>query len=396
MNADKLIDIITELRDTNSKIAKIAILENHKHNQAWKDYLVGVYDPFVTYGISGDTDSEEGRWDVENLKLCRSIDAGITSVTINKVYEGLIPSAGKMMKAKDISKIDPNSWKLAYPVLCNIKWDGHYTVMVKEEKSYCDCLCESDCDGTSESGCICDCDCESDLEHITSGGHHYRVVDGTYYINDKEVKLNKLPPNAYIAERVGGEGKLGDRKLVALKGPKDDKVSSGHSFRIFDVLSLSDYREGKSQTPYGKRINWDAHSIGRVCRNSEEVLRYARDVTRLGYEGIVVKAYDMKWRDSKSRQWDFCKYKPRPTADLICIKEVGGTGKYKGFIGSLLLQDSRGLQVNVGSGLTDIDRQAWGFYKNRVVEIEYEQVIDTYIQPVFLHVREDKTIDEID
>ena len=82
----------------------------------------------------------------------------------------------------------------------------------------------------------------------------------------------------------------------------------------------------------------------------------------------------------------------RLTADLKCIDIIGGEGKYQGLIGSLVLINSSGVTVNVGSGMSDFDRQKpYDYYIGKIVEIKYEQVIDTYIQPIFICVREDKT-----
>ena len=66
-------------------------------------------------------------------------------------------------------------------------------------------------------------------------------------------------------------------------------------------------------------------------------------------------------------------------------------------IGALVLEDSQGRRVSVGSGLTDGDRnEHYNAFEGKVVEIEYEQIIDTYIQPTFIRVRYDKTKEEID
>ena len=74
-----------------------------------------------------------------------------------------------------------------------------------------------------------------------------------------------------------------------------------------------------------------------------------------------------------------------------------GEGKYKGMIGSLVLQDASGRIVSVGSGLSDAYRSKASIaYIGKVIEIEYEQILDTYIQPTFVTVRLDKTKEEID
>ena len=91
------------------------------------------------------------------------------------------------------------------------------------------------------------------------------------------------------------------------------------------------------------------------------------------------------------------KLKGRHTADLLCIGITPGTGKYKGMIGSLTLMDKEGRRVSVGSGLCDVARAGnKADFINKVIEIQYERIDDTYIQPVYIGIRADKNEMEID
>ena len=117
-----------------------------------------------------------------------------------------------------------------------------------------------------------------------------------------------------------------------------------------------------------------------------------------GYEGLMCIQEDYKWKDSKSRTVDIVKYKKRPTADLICIGVKNGKGKYDNEVGSLLLEDSHGRSVNVGSGLSDTQRSTpASLFIGTVWEIEYERTTATsYIQPTIVRIRDDKTAEELD
>jgi ATP-dependent DNA ligase len=91
------------------------------------------------------------------------------------------------------------------------------------------------------------------------------------------------------------------------------------------------------------------------------------------------------------------KLKGRHTADLICVRTTNGTGKYTGLIGSLVLMDKAGRTVSVGSGLCDITRgEPPEDFIGKVIEIQYERIDETYIQPVYIGTRADKTKEEID
>ena len=49
------------------------------------------------------------------------------------------------------------------------------------------------------------------------------------------------------------------------------------------------------------------------------------------------------------------------------------------------------------AGLDDTDRSGLhAYYIGKVIEVEYEQILDTYIQPTYKTIREDKTKEEID
>ena len=75
-----------------------------------------------------------------------------------------------------------------------------------------------------------------------------------------------------------------------------------------------------------------------------------------------------------------------------------GEGKYAGMLGALVLVDSEFRQVSVGTGFSDYERSfdPDEHFVGKVIEIKYEQIQDTYLQPSFIQVREDKSPKEID
>jgi ATP-dependent DNA ligase len=175
-------------------------------------------------------------------------------------------------------------------------------------------------------------------------------------------------------------------------------------WKIFDYVTIQDYEAGYCDIPYVERWSYLMEQIpSQYLAYNMESLEIAHDemfldkVTKAGYEGIVSVDYFHKWKATSSRRWEAIKWKKRPTADLLCVGVKEGEGKYDGMIGSLLLTDKEGLSVYVGSGLTDEDRlKAPEHFINKVVEIEYEQKMDTYIQPTFIRIRDDKEKHEID
>jgi len=357
---EDLLDIIEELRTSNSKLFKEECLRRHSANQDWKDYLFAVYNPFITYGESGDRNYNQDN--LTNLKLCRSVNAGITAVTINKAYPGLIPTASKMMKAYDYGKkpkpIPEGFW-------AGIKYDGNYANLIVTE---------------------------DEIQFYSSGGHQYT----------HDIDLRLTPGFVYMAERIHGDGKLGDRRRCALEGPKGAKVAKvSNHYKIFEVVTITDFNLGVSAASYENRRGLipDCYAAGEIwCPSIEEAEDWLDDLILEGFEGIVMKQPDMVWKDTKSRKIDLCKWKKRLTADLYCIEEIEGEGSSKGIIGSIRLRDSNGLEFNVGSGLSLNGDLPFGSYVGNVVEIEYEHINPegTYVQPVVVSIRHDKPITDID
>ncbi|MBL0709189.1 MAG: hypothetical protein JJW00_09085 [Sulfurimonas sp.] len=236
---------------------------------------------------------------------------------------------------------------LKFPVIAMIKYDGHY----------------------------CTISVENGIKTFTSSG-------GVRYSHD--INLDVLPDGEYIAERITGLGKLGaSRRGVALVGSIGSKVAkSDNTYKIHNCIQGFRYSKVlinlNAIIPANTRPEWEM-----IC-NEAELKAYMKKTVDDGYEGLMLIQPDYIFTNTNSRRIDFCKYKKRPTADLLCIETTKGTGKYIGVIGALVLQDSLGRVINVGSGMSDSDRcKDPREFIGKVLEIEYEQITDTYVQPTF-------------
>lgn len=214
------------------------------------------------------------------------------------------------------------------------------------------------------------------------------------------------------------KGKLGSRRLCGIlntyrvnynKGidtPQDDKCH----FHVFDILELTKTIGGvevivDNTTTYKDRyvamltyITGFKHLSAAISHKGTlaELKNRTHALVNEGYEGMFL-FHDSHLNRAGKRVNDAVKIKYRPTADLLCVGVTPGEGKYEGLIGALELVDSKGLKVSVGSGLSDADRALLpSVYLNRVIEIAYEQKLDTYIQPVFKYLRLNKVASEID
>lgn len=202
-------------------------------------------------------------------------------------------------------------------------------------------------------------------------------------------------------------GKLGDRPLSAILTTWRTNFNKGICTRHIDMskvqIKVFDYLEITStgyttKVPYYHRLEivrtLKLPEFMRVITTAKmlgsDAKLVAKNLVKQGWEGLMCVEPDSYYAIGK-RGNHIVKLKYRKTADLLCIAVAEGEGKYQGMIGALVLKDSEGRVVSVGSGLDDADRRTFSqCYIGNIIEIEYEQILDTYIQPTFVGIRRDK------
>lgn len=269
--------------------------------------------------------------------------------------------------------------KVRWPRQVMIKYDGRCTTIVKHP--------------------------DQTVSYYTSGGKLFELLD------DQVFGFADTPVGVYFAEMMGGkvEGKLGDRTESGIQTTMFTNTRKGlfnkhkPTWRIFDYVTIADYDVGICELPYLARWSYLKDKVptqylayDMECLHPGHWAMFHTKAVAEGWEGTVCIDHTQQWKASKSRPHTQIKRKDRRDADLLCLDWQEGTGKYIDMIGSLCLADSKGRQVWVGSGLTDEQRRADPRdYVDKVIEIVYEQLLDTYIQPVFVRVRDDKTKKDI-
>jgi DNA ligase-1 len=145
---------------------------------------------------------------------------------------------------------------------------------------------------------------------------------------------------------------------------------------LFDILPLTEFQSGVSVLGQRRRSNllrslkplFD--KIGHIDIISQKEVdigtfvgdlefgEYNATAVADGYEGILVKDPEAKYECKRSHAW--LKIKPFLTVDLTIVALEEGTGKNTGKLGALICEGSdqdRFIRVNVGSGLTDEQRE---------------------------------------
>lgn len=264
---------------------------------------------------------------------------------------------------------------LRFPIYAEIKYDGFYTRI------------EVDADGT---------------RFYTSGDKLFLLEDSPFH---------NRPHGVYFAEMIGITGKLGDRQNCGMQTTFRVNTSKGiknkgwFNWRVFDYVSFDEFSKGISSHDFmhrkGVRDSIFDNSLlpeGKWMNSVAEIEEFIMFVTKLGWEGLVLKYHKMLWEDTTSRRDSLVKYKKIPTFDLRVDHITEGTGKYEGMIGALVLTDGNGKFVGkVGTGLDDDDRANPRRFLNRVVEVAAERISPTgmLIQPRLIAVREEKELDVI-
>lgn len=176
-------------------------------------------------------------------------------------------------------------------------------------------------------------------------------------------------------------------ELMRVARKKDGVVAAIDSvFHIFDFIPEVSFREGYWNSQLYKRLSildkikhlidkmpsveYPDHLIVNLdtIQGRIQMDRYAKDCVNDGYEGIMIKSLQAPYECRRSTFW--MKYKPVHDYDLIVIGMEEGTGKNIGKMGALICEgtdDGKFIQVNVGSGFTDSERDEYWSNKADII-----------------------------
>lgn len=418
---DKVIELFKQIQKTSSLNEKKAIIGQNKDNELFKKCLVFLFDGNIVTGISnakmskpvGDASiTTNSTWeDVMNylhvhnsgkdedilymqrfvesqLKehrefyrqmISKTFKLGADAKLINKCIPGLIPTFDVMLG----TPIDKTKLKGDEKIFITRKLNGtrclfvNGKLMTRQGKIY------------------------SGLDHILSeinkfnnGSYDNMVLDGELIYKNKE----GLSDSEAFQKGTG----------IAMNKTMD---KSDLKFVIFDVITLKNFKDGKSNMAYGERRKAYIQIVQNDFKGSENI-----EVLPLLYEG-----YDhskiWEWLDyAEENDWEgiminldalyeckrtkkLIKVKKFFTCDIRCIGVEEGSGRNKGTLGALVC-DYKGCKVNVGSGFSDGMRtHLWASPEDvvgKIVEVKYKEETKNKnggvsIQfPVFETVRLDK------
>ena len=178
---------------------------------------------------------------------------------------------------------------------------------------------------------------------------------------------------------------------------KSNAKTDNMVYHVFDILPLAEFRDGFCNLQQYKRIDLLKRSQASLPENGcvqimpgmdvdlstaeghDVMRRFAEASVEEGYEGIMIKSMDAPYECKRSDFW--MKWKPTITVDLNIVGFEEGTGRNLGRLGAIICEgedNGRKIRVNVGSGLSDSDRDEYWLNRDTllgdVVEVEADAV----------------------
>lgn len=303
--------------------------------------------------------------------LAKTLRLGVTHKSINKAIPGLFPE-WNVQQAYPIEKypLKEGEWFAVTEKLNGVRCTYHRGQLIARS-------------GEVFSG----------LEHIRREleEHPGWVFDGELTLKDK----SGLTDNEAFRKATG---------IINSDGDKTDIC-----FTVFDIVDVGDFDSGD----FNDRYSFRRRLMDKLEIKSDHVrvlpcLYQGTDQTVIDLllacavdadkEGLMVN------RDTpylKTRNPGILKVKRFYTMDLPIIRVEEGTGKYKGVMGSLVV-DYKGNEVGVGTGFTDEQRDWFWAHRDELpgalVEVKYKEIsknkqsgAESLQFPVFVGLRTDKT-----
>ena len=386
--------IIQELEADNSRLKKEAIIkrENDADNIRFFDGVCMALDGFRTFGVQkvpvakkdgkGIPEAEfldiiqkleqrtltgnEMRDKIEDLCnrskmeewndwyrriLIKDLRCGVTHKTINKNTTMQVPVFDCML-ATDSAKHEK---KMVGNVIVEPKLDGVRVIVI----------CDVDKDEVklfSRNG--------KELSNFPEINKQFDdMLDqmGESMVFDGEVMSDDFQTLMREIHRKGG-AKTKDAKLNLFDCLPLDEFKNGGSNSVNDTIL--NRKEMLQSFNYGPNIN--LVEFVKMDLSDEDGQKQFADYNKLcidkGFEGIMVKPIGGVYECKRSTLW--LKVKPFIEVSLKVIDTEEGTGRNVGKLGALIVEgkdDGKFIKTNVGSGLTDSDRETYWKAKEKLI-----------------------------
>jgi DNA ligase-1 len=380
-------NIIQKLESDNSRLFKEEVVGNFIGDSKFRHGLVKALDPLVTFGVKDvpikkDPTGEGLNWDdFEQLALdleervltghaardailvamakatqeqwndwyrrilIKDLRCGVSEKTVNKVKKGTVPVFGCML-AHDGAKHEK---KITGECFIEYKYDGVRVVAIVQNGS------------------------------ATLYSRNGKLLSNFPHI---EEALSKAEFNGFVFD---GEVMSDNFQALMKQVHRKEGAQTDDAYlAVFDMLTLEEFNAGVAQLNAKERRirlttirplfddNIKVVDATLVDLDTDEGRVKFADMNKRaldeGYEGLMVKPAGALYHCKRSHAW--LKIKPFIEVTLKVVALEEGTGKNEGSLGALVVEgtdDGKFFQLNVGSGLTDENREQIWANKDAVI-----------------------------
>ena len=298
----------------------------------------------VDYLMALATQAEWNHW--YRRILIKDLRCGVTEKTVNKFSDYPVP-VFECMLADDSAKHEK---KLKGRVLLEPKLDGVRVVAI----------------------------CDVDRDEVVLMSRNGKELTNFPHINQQfEDMLDQLSESMVFDGEIMSEN---FQVLMREIHRKDGAKTEDAVLNLFDCLTLKEFKTGGSSKPITERKTMlESFRLGANMQRVEYVacdltedrdrfLDYNKLCVDRGYEGIMVKPITGAYECRRSTLW--LKVKPFIEVSLTVVATEEGTGRNAGKLGALIVEGTdmgKFIRTNVGSGLTDSDRESYWRDRDKLI-----------------------------
>ena len=298
----------------------------------------------VDYLMALATQAEWNHW--YRRILIKDLRCGVTEKTVNKFSDYPVP-VFECMLADDSAKHEK---KLKGKVFLEPKLDGVRVVAI----------------------------CDVDRDEVVLMSRNGKELTNFPHINQQLDELLDQLPQSYVfdGEIMSENFQVLMREIHRKGGAKTEDAV----LNLFDCLPLKAFKEGGYKLPlHSRKQELEGFKFGSNIQLVERVevdldndrgrfLDYNKLCVDKGYEGIMVKPVEGHYECKRSTLW--LKVKPFIEVSLTVVDTEEGTGRNAGKLGALIVEGTdmgKFIRTNVGSGLTDKDRESYWADKDKLI-----------------------------
>jgi DNA ligase-1 len=392
--------VIQEIQSDNSRLKKEAIIRRESDADN-KDFFNGVcmaLDGFRTFGIqkvpASTADGAGLSWDVFYLVARQMEERTLTGNDMRNAVDDLCGRATmeqwndwyRRILIKDLrcgithKTVNKHS-KYKVPVFeCMLADDS----AKHEKKMVGDVLLEPKLDGVRVIA-ICDVD-RDEVKMFSRNGKE--LSNFPVILQQFDEILDQLSESmVFDGEVMSEDFQTLMREIHRKAGAKTDDAI----LNLFDCLTLDEFKAGGSGVDlltrkdilesyrFGDNIKVISGTRMNLTEDRDRFIDFNKMCIDKGFEGIMVKPVTGAYECKRSTKW--LKVKPFIEVSLKVIATEEGTGRNAGKLGALIVEgedSGKFIKTNVGSGLSDTDRET--FWKDReqlighIVEVRADAV----------------------